>query len=315
MDEIPEQINNLASFHNFIGMISDTWPAFLQKRQLRLVQQERNSTASEKVAENIVEDFFTTALDWSVSDINNQLQYADIVLTSHGIKRMVVEVKRPGSLRWEHLPSVEQALSQARRYADEQRVRTVAVSDGTLFYAADILDGGLQHRARFSLDMPTYSRDAWWVSIDGIYRPSVPLDVEKRDSEQGVVADTANGEQEPTTCEALLHPVYKVPVDCFAYVEDSEDTSTWKLPYRHANGDVDVAHLPGAIRAVVTNYRGAHMRIPESAIPNVLVRLGKAAAKMSKLPTQTPSPSKSYQQLYDALYQMGRLEEVLINGV
>ncbi len=312
MDEIQEQTHNLASFRKFIGTVPDTWPTFLQNRQLRLAQQERNGVAAEKVAENIVEDFFTVALDWSISDINNQLQYADIVLTNNGIKRMVVEVKRPGSLRWDHLPSIEQALSQARRYADEQRVRTIAVSDGTLFYAADILSGGLQHRVRLSLDTPMCSRDAWWVSIDGIYRSPGILDPEHKSGvEQNGLVDTINGEQESTAREVLLHPVYKVPADCFAYVGDSSNTLTWKLPYRHANGEVDSAHLPGAIRSVVTNYRGAHTKIPESAIPDVLVRLGKAAAEISKLPTQTPSPSASYQQLYDALYQERRLDEVL----
>ena len=54
------------------------------------------------------------------------------------------------------------------------------------------------------------------------------------------------------------------------------------------------------------------MRIPESAIPNVLVWLKKVATEMSKLPTQMQSPSASYQQLYDAPYQTGRLEEVLV---
>lgn len=311
---MPEQIHNLASFRNFIGTIPNTWPVFLQKRQSRLAQQGRNGIAAEKVAENIVEDFFTVALDWNIGDINSQLQYADIVLTSHGIKRIVIEVKRPGSLRPEHQPSIEQALLQARRYADEQRVSTVAVSDGTFFYAADILNGGLQHRARLSLDTPACSPDAWWVSVDGIYRPSTILKLcheHENDAEREELIDVTKSEQEPAMREVLLHPKYKVPVDCFAYVEDSSDVNTWKLPYRHANGEVDTKHLPGAIRAVVTNYRGAHTSIPWQAIPNVLVRLGKAAAEISKLPTQTPSPSISYQQLYDILYQKGRLNEVL----
>jgi hypothetical protein len=123
---------DLASYRKFIGRLPTSWPAFLNQRQTRLVQQERNGAAAEKVAENIVEDFFTVALDWDLGDLNNQLQYADIVLTSLSIKRLLVEVKRPGSVKLDQ-PSLEQALAQARRYADEQRVRSIAVSDGTLF--------------------------------------------------------------------------------------------------------------------------------------------------------------------------------------
>lgn len=61
--------------------------------------------------ENIVEDLFAVALDWSISDLNNQLDYADIVLTMQGIKRLLVEAK-PGQLGWSP-PSLKQALAQA----------------------------------------------------------------------------------------------------------------------------------------------------------------------------------------------------------
>jgi hypothetical protein len=36
-------------------------------------------TAPEKVAESILEDFFTIALDWEIGNLNNQLRYADLV--------------------------------------------------------------------------------------------------------------------------------------------------------------------------------------------------------------------------------------------
>ena len=39
-------------------------------------------------------------LDWSVRDLNNQVEYADLVLTRLGIKSLVIEVKRPGALAW-----------------------------------------------------------------------------------------------------------------------------------------------------------------------------------------------------------------------
>ena len=53
----------------------------------------------EKVAENILEDLFTMVLDWSLDDVNLQVGRADVVLSELGIKRLVLEVKRPGTLR------------------------------------------------------------------------------------------------------------------------------------------------------------------------------------------------------------------------
>jgi len=50
----------------------------------RLKQQERHGNASEKVAENIIEDLFTEVLDWDIADLNHQGEYADIVLTRAG---------------------------------------------------------------------------------------------------------------------------------------------------------------------------------------------------------------------------------------
>jgi len=54
--------------------------------------------AYDEVARNILEDPFTALLDWPLTDFNSQMEDADIVLTDHGIKRLVVEVKRPASL-------------------------------------------------------------------------------------------------------------------------------------------------------------------------------------------------------------------------
>ena len=77
------------------------------------------------------------------------------------------------------------------------------------------------------------------------------------------------------------------------------------------DGSVDEQHLPGAIRAVLSNYRGTHIKaVPESALGDVLVRLGIAAAEIRKLPGQAPKPLTSYQLLYDALHQMQRLGDL-----
>ncbi|MGD0237943.1 MAG: hypothetical protein ABSC55_25840, partial [Syntrophorhabdales bacterium] len=145
-----EHLENLASHRRCAERIQAAWEGFAAKRDQRLEQQRRLGEASEKVAENILEDLFTTVLDWPLADFNNQVEHADIVLTDHGIKRLVVEVKRPGSLAWSRR-AVENALAQATRYAGEQKVKAVAVSDGVMLYAANIAEGGLQDRVFVSL--------------------------------------------------------------------------------------------------------------------------------------------------------------------
>jgi hypothetical protein len=51
--------------------------------------------------------------------------------------------------------------------------------------------------------------------------------------------------------------------------------------------------------------------IPEKAIPDVLVRLAKAALEIGKLPHQLPSTAAIYQQLAKVLNNIGRFEELL----
>ncbi len=314
MHEYPKHIAELSSFRKFIQRIESAWPEFRQRRSERLAQVARNGAAPEKLAEDILSDFFTIALDWDLGDLNNQLQYADIVLTKSGLKRLLIEAKHPGSLDAGQ-SKLQAALHQARGYADQQRVQTVAISDGCLFYAADIVNGGFRDRAWLRLDDETFSADSWWVSVDGIYRPpeilAVPSQTRRDPSAASpVVGPPGVGEIQPPAAP-LLHPQHGRPASCFAYVGDALRTSTWKLPYRFADGRVDAAHLSGAIRAVVSNYRGARVKtIPEAALSDVLVRLGKAAAELRKMPTQCPKPQLSYQQLYQALQQLGRLNEV-----
>lgn len=300
----------LASFREFCNRIQSHWPQFLDKRNQWLLQGVRFGHAAEKVAESILADFFTVPLNWQISDLNHQVGYADILLTKMGIKRLVVEAKRPDSLALDQ-PSLERALGQARRYADEQQVPSIAVSDGTLFCAADIVNGGLRRRAQFRLDQASLSLDAFWLSVDGIYRNPERLD-EDRAEVPTCSSDAEEAEKGVSVPEIapLLHHGYKLPAECFAYVEDARKPQTWKLPYRLANGEVDEKRLPGAIRSVISNYRGTRVDIPEKAVPDVLVRLGRGAVEARKMPGQLANPPETYQKLYDTLRQIARLEEV-----
>lgn len=301
-------IDDLASYRRVLEGIRAAWPRFLTRRQERLEQQKRHGHAAERVAENILEDLFTQVLDWELGDLNNQVGYADLLLSRLGIKYLLIETKRPGALAWNRR-AVEKALDQAMRYAAEQRVNRVAVSDGFMLYAADVRHGQLKDRVFVSLEDAHPQEALWWLSLHGIYRSREDAGEAalRLLPEPGVEEPDAAYRQE----EALLHPRYKVPARCFAYVGDASDTSTWKLPYRLANGDCDVRRLPKAIGAILNNYRGTKVSsVPEEAIPDVLVALGRAARSIGRMPGQVGRPAATYVQLEQVLRQLDRLDEL-----
>src|SRR5262249_29252243 len=111
------------------------------------------------------------------------------------------------------------------------------------------------------------------------------------------------------TPNVILHPKYLLPASCFGYVGDASQPHTWHLPYLLSNHAVDPKRHPKAIQAILSNYRGARVTaIPEAAIPDVLVRLARAASNIGKMPpAQT---SAIYGQLAAVLEQLGRAGEV-----
>ena len=302
-----DSIHSLAGYRKLIEQAQSRWPDFAAKRRDRLAQWQRHRRVAEKVAESILEDLLTGVLDWTLAELNHQLDYADLVVAQLGIKRLVIEAKRPGSLAWNRR-AVDEALVQACRYAAEQRVNTVAISDGLMLYAADVAGGGLRDRLYVSLHEPAFPGALWWISRDGVYRSpdaaaSLPLEFE-REAEQDEAACAADNDG------ALLHRKYGLPASCFAYAGDAGKTSTWKLPYLHRDGSVDEKRMPKAIQCLLTNFRGARVGgIPESAVPDTLVRLARAAARLGKMPEQNPETADVYRQLAAVLRQLERSYE------
>lgn len=287
----------LSTYCSCIDRINSAWPGFRNMHRDRL----RHGGETEKVAEGILEDLFTSVLDWSRGDLAYQIEYADIVLSHNLAKYLVVEVKRPGSLVRSQR-ALELALEQARRYADEQKINRIAVSDGCILYAADIEHGNLKDRLLADLTAEQAQIGLWWLSVHGIYRLCESVE---RGWEPSETDSSASNETESTGDE-LLHHHHKLPARCFAYVGDANNTRTWRLPYLKADGKVDGRRLPMAIGALLRNYRGARVGgIPEAAIPEVLKRLAKAAADAGHLPPKNPQPAPAYRQLLEVLEQQG----------
>ena len=301
----PEEYAHLSGFRKCTDRIGTKWSGFVTKREERLAQERRYGEASEKVAENILEDLFTDVLDWPLGNFNRQVQRADIVLTDLGIKKLVIEAKHPRALRWSR-GATDRALEQAERYAREQKVQVIAVSDGQMLYAANLVDGGRQDRIYVALDADDAPVDLWWLSMQGIWREAPYKNASLLPPEPRI--PIAEGAEDGLLFGAdhLLHPKYHLPAQCFAYVRDASKTSTWKLPYLLADGSIDTKRLSPAIRCIVSNYRGAKVRaVPEESVPAVLSKLGDAALSVGRLPARSSDPSDTYRLLEDALNQFG----------
>jgi hypothetical protein len=285
----------LAAYRHCVERITTEWPHFLAARADRL----RHGDESEKVAEAILEDLFTGVLDWSKGDLAYQIDFADIVLSRNLAKYLVIEVKRPGSLRpVRH--AFDGALDQARRYADSQRVPLVAASDGRFLYAADVAHGGPKDRVLADLSAREPPHALWWLSMHGIYRPCGETVCWPSLAPTEPCASADVGERH------LLHPKYALPPSCFAHVGDANDPRTWKLPYRLADGRVDEKRLPKAIQALLSNYRGTKVGgIPERHLPDVLVRLAQAAETAGRMPRNAGDSAPVYRQLALVLEQLG----------
>lgn len=291
---------NLVTYKKLMTKAYESWPAFLKRRNDRLVQINRSSTGAERVVEHILNDLFTNVLDWNISDINHQMGYADFILTQLGIKHLVIEAKRPGSFTW-NKQRIDNAINQARRYAEEQKIKKIGICDGKVLYIANLENGGLQDRILLSLDKPNFPEPLWWVSMHGIYRSKKNNDgIEYQLLSNRVEAENLKNDFSNNT---LLHHKYKIPAHCFAYVGNANDTKTWKLPYLLESGQVDTKRLPKAIQSILSNYRGSKVSgIPENAIPDVLERLAHAAKLISKFPNAT-NQSNVYSELEMALNQ------------
>jgi len=277
---------DLARRQRCVEQIRARWPAFLQGRQAHLRSHSVGQAPTEKVAENILCDLFTQVLDWTTEQARLQENLVDLTLTRLGVKYLIIEVKRPGSL--DGPGSIGRAVRQARGYAEECKVDKIAVSDGCILEAYDLAGPQLDLRVRAHLSAADPPESLWWLSTRGIYR----------------TPDIAKAAPPGLTCEdRLLHPKYQLPASCFAFVGDPRRTSTWKLPYLEADGTVDCRRLPKAIQSVLRDYRGEQVRLPEEAVPGVLARLADAAARQGRMPEQDPTPAPIYLALRDSLHQ------------
>ncbi|MGH3169839.1 MAG: hypothetical protein ACRDN0_28665 [Trebonia sp.] len=280
---------DLARQQRCVEQIRARWPAFLRARQTHLGSHSVGQAPAEKVAENILCDLFTQVLDWTTEQARLQENLIDLTLTRLGVKYLIVEAKRPGSL--DGPGGIGRAVRQACGYAEEHKVDKIAVSDGCVLEAYDLAGLRLNLRVRAHLSAAEPPESLWWLSTRGIYRTPETT---------GAAPPSLIGD------DTLLHPKYQLPASCFAYVGHPQRASTWKLPYLEADGTVNSKRLPKAIQSVLRDYRGEQVRLPEEAVPDVLARLADAAVRQGRMPDQDPTPAPIYLALRDSLRQFAR---------
>ncbi|HET9099481.1 MAG TPA: hypothetical protein VFN62_03745, partial [Acidobacteriaceae bacterium] len=148
--------------------------------------------------------------------------------------------------------------------------------------------------------------DLWWLSVQGIWRSVDAGEAARLRLLPEESIQPQSSAEVPGDSQVLLHPKYRLPAPCFAYVGDYAKPCTWKLPYLLADGTVDAKRLPKAVQCILSNYRGAKVSgIPEPSIPAVLDRLARAARHAGHMPPQACNPAPIYRQLSEALEQLG----------
>ncbi|MCL4392517.1 hypothetical protein M1145_00015 [Patescibacteria group bacterium] len=298
-------MENQAKYIKFLERLNTNWKDFKIKRKDFLVQNERFGKTPEKVTENILSYLFTEVLDWDLRDINYQVDYADIEITKLGIKRIVIEAKRPGGITWNIL-QLEKHINQALRYAYKQKISTIGVCDGNKLYILNVEGGSTTPRIFIPLDAEEPHEDLYYISKNGIDKKKTISVNFNKDKEEKTVHN-----QNSETNDELLNKQYKLPARCFAYIGDPNNPYTWKLPYLENNGTIRIKRLQSAIQSIVTNFRGGQVKdIPEKYIPGVLIKLAKAAKDVGKLDPDNPKMANCYRQLYNAIKQMDALDKI-----
>lgn len=163
-----------------------------------------------------------------------------------------------------------------------------------MLYAEEWPAGSPEPVGRIFVDLrsPEPLLDLWWRSMDGIYRPTRSGGDGPVAADAGATTDGSDG------LEELLHPKCRIPCRCFAYVGNPDDPGSWHLPYLLADETIDSKRLPKAVQAIVSNYRGAHLRsVPDRDVPAVLGRLVQACVRTGHLPP-APGGPPAYETLW-----------------
>lgn len=267
------------------------------------------------MAAAITHALLTAVLGWRSDEVIRQSEPAApgpeptdciaafLIGASTGRGRCVVAIACPGAI-----PVRQKGRCLAMRAA-AQRARVLGaghagVCDGGLLYVED--DDGAERRARLRvwLGQTSAPGELWWATPMGLSQRVTPLQTAlpfppgpAAGLAEGI-AGADGGGGAPTAAGARLHPRLQLPAGCFAFVGDPMRPTTWKLPYRRADGRADLRRLIAAAHhaaaSLATPFKGG---MPFGELPVVIHRLADAARELGQLPPGNGHPSGVFQRL------------------
>ncbi len=228
--------------------------------------------------------------------------------TGNGRERCVLAISSPGGIPVRQTGRCH-AMQAAAQRARVLGIGHAGVCDGGLLYLEDDDGGPRRARLRVWLGQTSAPGELWWATPMGLTQPVTPMQAALVFTPAGpavgsAVADGSGGVG--LKAGAQLHPRLQLPAACFAFVGDPMRPTTWKLPYRRADGRADLRRLIAAAHhaaaSLATPIRGG---VPYGELPVVIHRLADAARELGQLSPGNRHPSGVFQRLAAAEQRCG----------
>lgn len=228
--------------------IAEEWEGVCEYANATLDSRRHGQTLQEADVEQLFERLAGDLLGYGPDRIGRQQDYADRTLHGQGMKLAVVEIKPYRAFETDG--ELEDALVQAARYADRHRTPNLVAFDGRELVLAlrrrDRDDVAVALRLELDYAAADPPADLFYVTHFGLFRYP-------KEEVRTVAYDAAD--------DAELHRSHhgeRLHYRCYAHVGDLTRKTTWKLPYRDADGSVDADRVGHAVNYLLSpgGYRG-----------------------------------------------------------
>ncbi len=275
------------------------WPQFSDFRSATHRHLINGRSLSERDVEAVFESILLGPLGYSPAQLDRQPDFADYVLLSRDLKIAIVEIKG-----WEafHIPDNQRkALEQAAGYASRHRCKNIMAFDGKTMALAECGQDAINILFEVLVDTADPADELFYFTEYGLSK--LP----------GQCISSFSYTPAPQPNEFKKHHGIDLHYSCFAYIGDLRDKSTWKMPYRNADGSVDTGRIDKAVNFLLSpgGYRGATVSdrsVPEAASVDVAKKLARGYREIGKLDDQHCKPAA---RLKEYLEQKGvRLDDI-----
>jgi hypothetical protein len=237
-------------------------------------------------------------LGYSPGQIRRQSDFIDYELLARDLKLAVVETKGWEAFRTDG--SLNEALEQAAKYAARNHVKHFFAFDAEVIALATQEGNTISVMKELRVDGEESPEDLYFFTEYGLSKVSD----EPLRSFQFV-------EPLSSSSEYKTHHGVSLSRDCFAYVGDPRDKTTWRLPYRNPDLTVDTSRIDKAVNYLLSpgGYRGITVTdksIPEGASVYVARTLAKAYKEIGRW---NDGKCKPVEKLRQYLQQKGVTED------